>query len=345
MLVLQSEILLEGCIDSHRGVAQPGRALRSGRRGRWFKSSRPDWTYDDGSPKNCTVIAQKRAQQAATCGLQAPVSQLADFSHGRLVVRQPKPFFRKFTKTWYVTLNGKQINLGPVKDEAFQKYHELMAKRGRATHSYATVAHLFDAYLEWLSEHRSPSTYDKAVHYLNSLARFLDKRITIERLEPGMLLEWVESETTWMDSTSNDAISIVQRAFNWGVKRGHITRSPVANVEGKPRKGRRETVFAPAEWSELRDLVQDEQFGDLLDFMWATGCRPIEARTVEARHVDLENRLVLFPPSEAKGRKNERVIFLTEIAFDICAKLVELHAHGPIFRNTRGRAWACRASE
>ena len=43
MLVLQSEILLEGCIDSHRGVAQPGRALRSGRRGRWFKSSRPDF--------------------------------------------------------------------------------------------------------------------------------------------------------------------------------------------------------------------------------------------------------------------------------------------------------------
>ena len=26
----------------NRGVAQPGRALRSGRRGRWFKSSRPD---------------------------------------------------------------------------------------------------------------------------------------------------------------------------------------------------------------------------------------------------------------------------------------------------------------
>ena len=29
----------------HRGVAQPGSALRSGRRGRWFESSRPD-TYN-----------------------------------------------------------------------------------------------------------------------------------------------------------------------------------------------------------------------------------------------------------------------------------------------------------
>ena len=30
---------------SRRGVAQPGRALRSGRRGRWFKSGHPDHFY------------------------------------------------------------------------------------------------------------------------------------------------------------------------------------------------------------------------------------------------------------------------------------------------------------
>ena len=53
MLVLQSEILLEGCIDSHRGVAQPGRALRSGRRGRWFKSSRPDSKLKQLVSLNC----------------------------------------------------------------------------------------------------------------------------------------------------------------------------------------------------------------------------------------------------------------------------------------------------
>jgi hypothetical protein len=29
-----------------RDVAQSGRALRSGRRGRWFKSSRPDQTFE-----------------------------------------------------------------------------------------------------------------------------------------------------------------------------------------------------------------------------------------------------------------------------------------------------------
>ena len=27
-------------------------------------------------------------------------------------MRQPKPFFRKFTQSWYVTIDGKQYPLG-----------------------------------------------------------------------------------------------------------------------------------------------------------------------------------------------------------------------------------------
>ena len=254
-------------------------------------------------------------------------------------MRQPKPFFRKFTKTWYVTLNGKQINLGPDKSVAFQKYHDLMARRGRAMRSYASVAHLFDAYVDWLHAHRSSSTFEKAKHYLTSLARFPDKRMTVERMQPGLLLEWVEAQSGWSDSTSNDAISIVQRAFNWAAKRGHIDRSPVSNVEGKPPKRRREVVFTPLEWAELRGLVKDQEFGDLLDFMWETGCRPIEVRTIEARLVDLKNRMIVFPPSRSKGKRNERVIFLTEQAMQICRRLSKQFPTGPIFRNTRGGPW------
>ena len=65
MLVLQSEILLEGCIDSHRGVAQPGRALRSGRRGRWFKSSRPDSKSKQLVSLNCGELFLVKEQRFA----------------------------------------------------------------------------------------------------------------------------------------------------------------------------------------------------------------------------------------------------------------------------------------
>ena len=33
-----------------------------------------------------------------------------------------KPFFRRDRGLWYVQLNGRQINLGPERDEAFSAY-------------------------------------------------------------------------------------------------------------------------------------------------------------------------------------------------------------------------------
>ena len=42
-------------------------------------------------------------------------------------MREPKPFFRKFTKSWYVEIRGKQINLGRDKDKAWAKYRQLIA--------------------------------------------------------------------------------------------------------------------------------------------------------------------------------------------------------------------------
>ena len=37
--------------------------------------------------------------------------------------RQPKPFFRKQTQSWYVQLGKRQIPLGKDEDEAWKQYH------------------------------------------------------------------------------------------------------------------------------------------------------------------------------------------------------------------------------
>ena len=254
-----------------------------------------------------------------------------------------KPYFRKYTKSWYVTLDGKQVPLGKDKEKAFETYHELMANRGQAQASFVFVAVLFDKYLAWVLEHRSAATYKKARHYLNLFASFVGAKQRIGRLEPMQVTRWVESNKAWTATTRNDACSIVQRAFNWAVKRGHIVRSPVMVIEDKPRRKRRETVYSLEEWQELRSLVLDQEFGDLLDFMWLTGCRPIEARMICKRHVDLTHAMVVFPPSEAKGEEHERVIFLSDAALSICKRLVLKNPTGPVFLNTKGRPWTSDA--
>ncbi len=41
-----------------------------------------------------------------------------------------KPWYRKSTGNWYVTVRGKQHNLGPDHREAERKYHALMQRQG-----------------------------------------------------------------------------------------------------------------------------------------------------------------------------------------------------------------------
>ena len=137
--------------------------------------------------------------------------------------RQPKPFFRKQTSSWYVTLAGRQISLGRDKDAAFLRYHELMAARGDAAVLYTSVAQLLDAHLTLLEANRLSGTYKKALHYLQSFAEHAG-RVTLQKLAPAHLMTWVEGKSKWSDTTRHDAISTVQRAFNWAVKRGHIGR-------------------------------------------------------------------------------------------------------------------------
>ena len=44
-------------------------------------------------------------------------------------MKQPKPFFRRFTQSWYVQIGNQQINLGRDRKLAWEKYHQLMANR------------------------------------------------------------------------------------------------------------------------------------------------------------------------------------------------------------------------
>ncbi len=197
-------------------------------------------------------------------------------------MRQPKPFFRKFTKSWYVQIRGKQINLGRDKKQAWAKYQQLIASPDELDSHTTTVHRLFDLYLSWVQKNRSAATYDAARRYLSSFARTLPKSLVVSKLEPSYITTWMGDHATWGDTTRNDAISYVQRAFHWAVNQRLLVRLPLPRLEDKPPRRRREVVYSPAEFQTLLDAIPDREFRDLLEFLWETGCRPIEARILAA---------------------------------------------------------------
>lgn len=250
-----------------------------------------------------------------------------------------KPFFRKQTRSYYCQIDGKQIGLGPDKRAADAKCQRLLDDRAALKAAVTTLRELFARYLEWCQEHRSGSTYYSAQFYLRSFAKTLPAKMRVEEVRPKHVMDWVNGVDTWNSSSKHDAVTIVQRSFSWAVGEHLLEHHPLQRIEGKPSRQRRETYYSPQTWEQVIAAVQDQTFLDLVVFLYETGCRPLEARSLEARHVDIANRLVVFPTEESKGKHSQRMIVLNDVATEILERLCVENPRGAAFRNERGNAW------
>jgi len=284
--------------------------------------------------------------------------------------RQPKPWYRE-GRGWYVQLDGRQTFLGehppkfprpkkndqgewtpppPIRDE----FHRRMAASadrprrqpaGRRDESLL-VCEVFDTFLSWLSARvaegsKSQRTYDWYRKYLQSFLRSAPPLLAIEDLDHSHVHGWVDSHPDWKTG-KRGAMTAVQRALNWAARAGLLKslggKSPLAGLE-KPAQGRREQLVTPEEYVEVTALVKDQNFRDLLVAAWETGARPHELFTVEASFVDLDNGRWVFPVRLSKGRKAQRVVYLTDAVLEVTKRLRQRHPQGPLFRNTDGNPW------
>lgn len=273
------------------------------------------------------------------------------------MAHQPKPFFRT-GRGWFVQLGKQQIKLSPgpesteTEKTAWAAFHALMAERARpqtgpansANSATLTVVEVFEKFLDWCQKHRSERTYEWSKKHIQAFCDHLPAAGTMPAadLRPFHVVEWVDSKTTWGANQKRGAIVAVTRPFNWAAKLGYIPVSPVRGIE-KPTPTKRDSRMTPEDFEKLLGHVKDEPFRDLLTFAYEAGCRPQEARLVEARHLKLGQHRVEIPPTEAKGKKRWRVIYLSETAAAIVSRLAELRPSGPLFLNVDGNPWEAQA--
>src|SRR3954470_7648199 len=273
-------------------------------------------------------------------------------------MREPKPFVRKQTSTWYVQIGKKQHNLGPDEQVAKQKYHALMAGRQPVTDDTTVYSVLFQ-FLGWNKEQREGSTHGFYKRPIVSFAAYIGESLTVGELKPFHVTKWLDEcypKTRKVDGKTipgasdnyrRSAIRSIQRPFNWAVEQGYLKASPIAKIK-KPAYKPRDTILALEQWNELVGALairpNGQAFLDLLMLMRQTGCRPLEARTAEARHFDRKNRCLVFERHESKGHGGDktverRVVPLTDVAFEICQRQTLKFPDGPLLRNTHGTKW------
>lgn len=73
--------------------------------------------------------------------------------------KSPKPWCRK-GRGWFVTIRGKQLNLGRDRKVAFQEFYRLMHEPAQQQRvATMSLAGIVDEFLEFLSRNRAPDTY------------------------------------------------------------------------------------------------------------------------------------------------------------------------------------------
>lgn len=253
------------------------------------------------------------------------------------MARSPKPWFDKERKVWKVTINGQRHNLGEKKKQAMTEFHRLMqlpAERQRV--SPQSLPAIIDAFLGWVEKHRAPDTYE---WYRYRLQRFVERYpdMRVGDLRPYHVQEWADDFELSKTSRRNYLRS-VKRSLTWATKQGYIDRNPIEHLE-VPAADRREVLITKQEYEQILESCGNEALRDLIAVTWDTGCRPQESLRVEARHVDGANQRWIFPPSESKGERGPRVVYLTDSAMHITRRLMLKHPEGTLFRNSRGTAW------
>ncbi|MGA2621993.1 MAG: tyrosine-type recombinase/integrase [Thermoguttaceae bacterium] len=270
----------------------------------------------------------------------------------------PRPWWRKTNKAWYVTINGQQELLckAPSKsdrkgqDKADRELQKLLAVRQSMGYD-ATIAGVLKEFLEWSQTNQSAKTYRG---YKDLLQSFLDhvEVAFVRQLKPIHITKWLDAHKPkgkhvgWGPSGRRAAIVAVKRALNWAVEQGLIEKNPVFLVK-LPPPVRREVLISDETHRKVLRAV-GRSFRRVVRVMRATGCRPIEVRTVTAKEVNLELEAWVFPvghPANKTGKRTRRprVTYLTKSVQRLVRALIKRYPTGPLFRNKWGKPWTSNA--
>lgn len=253
-------------------------------------------------------------------------------------MKLPKPWFRKSSNAYYLTLNGQQIRLGTTKEEADEAYRTLLFERGlnSVSKSKVTMRQLIDEYWAWAKSRCAHSTVDRRRPLVNSLWNFVPAALLAEDVNPILIDRWIETFDARSPSTVATRQTLASTILNWGVRMGMLSRNPLANM---PRaRARIRQDFLDAETvARVIKAAPNQEAHDLIVFLADTGARPQEAFKAQACH--LQGDKLVWPIWDSKGQRSSRVIYLPERALAVVRRLAAAHPHGPLFRAPTGSAW------
>lgn len=255
----------------------------------------------------------------------------------------PKPRWRKDRNTWVVEVGKTLYTLGPDRDRALERYHQLMADPSvKRTSSppirgvSPTLQQAADQYLDHVQATCQASTYETARARLELACDAFGER-RLDRIEPVEVERWLAGRGR-SDSTRRAYLVAFRAAVKHARRRPTCYAGPDPTAEvPTPPATRRERVL---EADELRAMLSaaSSPFREFLEALAITGARP---------HIlaDLEVSGIRWASGEAvvRSKRRDYTLHLTPRLEAILRPLAAQHEAGLVFRTSRGGRWTRNA--
>lgn len=204
-----------------------------------------------------------------------------------------------------------------------------------------SVQQLCTKFLAYSKINDAPRTTEIYTDYLTRFLEYIGDKAYLPAcdLKPFYINEYISAHPEWSDTYKNSFVNGISRPFGWGVDSGYIDKNPIKKAFKPPVEGRKTYAKLDDVNMLLEHIAPDDSFHDFVTFQWHSFTRPQEVRHIEARHVNLASKLIVFPKKESKGKRRPRNILILKDAYPIIEKLIVQYPEGKLFRNSHGDPW------
>lgn len=290
--------------------------------------------------------------------------------------RQARPWYSAEKGWWMVYVDGQKKWLVKGPDDwptrllAEKKHRELLYLRDTNPAPEGperTVASIIELYLKVNGKRYDERSLSERKHYLQRFAEAHGfRKVTDKDCLPVHLEQWVNDHPEWKsDWTVSQVLNIVQRPFNWAVKKRLILANPFRGVErrtGQPRRPLTDKEFQsllrstsvwltrqrskklyPCDARRRQRPSAGARFRQMLVFLRYTGARPGEAAALEWEDIDIENAVIVLnehKTSKTQRVKKPRVIPLHAVVVKLLISIRKRNEPGKlVFLTHRKSAW------
>ena len=204
-----------------------------------------------------------------------------------------------------------------------------------------TFSDLADKFLESSAKRHAPRTTQLYKEYVEHLKAALAEEASgpASAVRTFYVNDYITTHSEWSDSYKNAMVTAFITIFNWAVDNDYLEKNPIKKAF-RPAAESRKNYATPLDIEKaLSYLGTEDPLHDFITVMWHCFARPQEIRAIEARHVRMADRQIVFPVKESKGKKRERCILIMKPAIPIIEKLLAKYPEGHLFRDSRGNPW------